>query len=292
MSPRPTLRPAILVLALFLSACATTPSPAPLAPPATPGHDHLNATLWMQDSAEYRALLRGSYAQARRQLDLALASPDWDAVVPAERGLHSGFEALPPAIIVDADETLLDNSPFQARGIRDDQPYTPERWLAWSLERRARAIPGALEFTRYAADRGVTVFFVTNRLHASERDSTADNLLALGFPVLPDRSNLLLKGDPRAPASVKSARRGYVAANHRVLLMLGDQLGDFVDADETDRAARMNAVQAHDGWWGERWIMLPNPAYGDWERVLTSGCDAEQLKNDRRSCLRSALRMN
>jgi 5'-nucleotidase (lipoprotein e(P4) family) len=260
MSPRPALRPAILVFALFLSACATTPSRAPQPLAATPGHDHLNATLWMQDSAEYRALLRGSYAQARRQLDLALASPDWDAVVPAERGLHSGFEALPPAIIVDADETLLDNSPFQARGVRDDQPYTPERWLAWSLERRALALPGALEFTRYAADRGVTVFFVTNRLHASERDSTADNLLALGFPVLADRSNLFLKGDPRAPVSAKSARRGYIAANHRVLLMLGDQLGDFVDADESSRDARRRTADAFDGWWGERWFMLPNPA--------------------------------
>ncbi len=300
MKPRLPTRTATLCLALLLAACATTapPSPQGAALATTPAHDNLNATLWMQNSAEYEALLRGTYAQARRQLEVALATPSWDALVPSERPIGSGFESLPPAVIVDIDETMLDNSPFQARGIRDRQDYNLERWIAWSNERRARALPGALEFARAAADRGVTVWFISNRKHEGEVDSTADNLLALGFPLLDDRSNLLLKGDPRAPASEKAPRRAYVGARHRVLLLVGDQLGDFHEPEVapeavTDSAARQRAVAAFAPWWGERWFMLPNPAYGDWERVLTVGCSAEQAASDRRACLHAhGLRMD
>jgi acid phosphatase len=289
-----TLRPSLLLASLLLTACAATAPRVSEAPAAalTPAHDNLNAALWMQSSAEYAAVVRGAYNQARRTLDLALVTPDWDALPPSERPIRSGFEALPPAIIVDADETLIDNSPFQARGVRDDEPFSAERWQAWSNERRARALPGALEFTRYAADRGVTVYFVTNRAYAGELDATADNLLALGFPVLPDRSNLLLKGDPRAAESAKATRRGYVAARHRVLLLLGDQLGDFFDGAGPDAASRLSAAAAYQSWWGERWVMLPNPAYGDWERVLTHDCPDELVAADRRACLVSALRMH
>jgi len=289
------LRSLPVLLALLLSACvATQPKPAVSsvnAPTLAPPHDNLNATLWMQASAEYEASVRGIFAQARRQLDVALITSDWDALPANERNLGSGFEDLPPAIIVDLDETMIDNSPFQARNIRDDEVYGSARWLAWSEERRALALPGAREFARYAADRGVSVFYVSNRKHATEHTSTIDNLLTLGFPLPDDRSTLLLKGDPRAPVDPKSARRGVVGAGHRVLLMLGDQLGDFVDPPE-DRAGRQAAMAAHAGWWGERWFMLPNPAYGDWEVGLSLACDPALAAADRRACVRSQLRMD
>ncbi len=294
MSQRLSLPLFPVLLTVLLAACATTAPqpPVPETPELSAANDNLHSTLWMQSSAEYEALLRGTFAQARQQLDTALATPGWDALAPSERPIGSGFEALPPAVIVDVDETMLDNSPFQARGIRDDLTYTSERWQTWSDERRARAVPGALEFARAAADRGVTVYFLTNRLHASERDSTADNLLALGFPVLEDRSNLLLKGDPRAPVSAKAERRALVGAGHRVLLLVGDQLGDFVDGDDSSQRERAERAAQYSAWWGERWFMLPNPAYGDWERVLGHQCDPALAKADRRACLRAALRMD
>ena len=178
-------RPALLSFALLLSACASTPTalppPAMTATAATGVHDNLNATLWMQSAAEYQAAALGSYAQARHALDAALADTAINALPVSEQS--QGFESLPPAIITDADETLIDNSPFQARRIRDGGDFDPATWAAWSNERKARAIPGAVAFAQYAARRGVTVYYVTNRDHASEYQATADNLRALGFPL-------------------------------------------------------------------------------------------------------------
>ena len=278
----------LAMAACLLVACAAPVREAPPVAPASgqvPAHDNLHATLWVQTAAEYRAAVLGAFNLAIAQLDRALGDPDWDALPPAERGEQS-VASLKPAVIVDADETLIDNSAFQARGIRDAEPYSLPRWEAWVGERRARALPGALAFARHAAAQGVTVFFVTNRGHAREWQATYDNLRALGFPVAEDGSNLLLKGDPRAPESDKAYRRQWVGREHRVLLMLGDNLGDFVDPVDTSRAERDALVDAHRGWWGQRWIMLPNPTYGSWESAIRRGC-ADRNTPD---CLRSALR--
>jgi len=151
-------RPALLSFALLLSACASTPTalppPAMTATAATGVHDNLNATLWMQSAAEYQAATLGSYAQARQSLDAALADTAINALPVSEQS--QGFESLPPAIITDADETLIDNSPFQARRIRDGGDFDPATWAAWSNERKARAIPGAVA-SRKRRRRGIPV---------------------------------------------------------------------------------------------------------------------------------------
>ena len=287
-------RLSVLLLAALLAGCSVSPlKELPVAAVAmTPAHDNLYSTLWMQRSMEYQASVRGSFNQARRQLDAALAQPQWDALPPAERAALGDAQSLPPAVIVDVDETMLDNSPFQARGVRDDLPYEFERWKGWSSERRALALPGAREFAQAAADRGVTVYYVTNRKHPEEVESTADNLLMLGFPVSEDLSNLLLKGDPRAAADDKIARRGWVGARHRVLLLVGDQLGDFVAGTKVAAGEQTALAAPFGAWWGERWFMLPNPTYGGWQDGVSQECDAALRKRDARACLRSGLRMN
>lgn len=276
---------------LLLVACAGAPERA-AAPPAAvasaPAHDNLNAVLWMQTAAEYRAVMLGSFNLATDQLDAALADPDWDALPPDERAAHP-LDGQPPAVIVDADETMIDNSAFQARMIAEGVDYSLPRWTAWSNERRARALPGALEFARHAAANGVIVLFVTNRKTPAELDATADNLEALGFPVAADRSNLMLAGDVRGPGREKGARRAWIAERYRVLLMLGDNLGDFVDGIETGLAERQALVDRHRDWWGRRWIMLPNPSYGSWEGALLHDCPAAAA-GDPQACRRAALR--
>jgi acid phosphatase len=275
-----------LLLLAGCSAPVRESPPTAAAPAATLlTHDNLHATLWMQTAAEYRAAVLGAFNQAGAQLDRALREPDWDALPPAERGSRDPSD-LKPAVIVDADETLIDNSPFQARGIRDAEGFSLPRWEAWVAERRARALPGALAFANHAAAQGVTVFFVTNRGHEREWQATYDNLRSLGFPVAEDGSNLLLKGDPRAPQSDKTFRRQWIGREHRVLLMLGDNLGDFVGPVDADLQKRSGLVDAQRGWWGERWIMLPNPAYGSWESARRRRC-ADPKAAD---CLRGALR--
>lgn len=278
-------RRAATLIVLALTACSM-PAIKPQADIDAPAHDNLNATLWMQHAAEYQATVRGIYAAARHALDRALADPGWNAL-PAEE-VQPGFENRPPAIIVDADETLIDNSRFQARGVIENQGYSRERWQAWVNARKAQAMPGALEFTHYVAARGVTIFYVTNRDAPQEYEATVANLRALGFPLADDAANVILRGDPRVlPGREKGERRRHVGRDYRVLLMLGDNLGDFLDGIHADGAARERLMAPYQAWWGERWFMLPNPGYGSWEAAILQGCAPE---TPRRECLRSALR--
>jgi 5'-nucleotidase (lipoprotein e(P4) family) len=285
--------PLLTAMLALLLGCAPAPtrSPVPAAADAAvaPAHDNLNATVWMQTAAEYEAIVRGVYTSASAQLDAALADPGWSALPDFERS--EGFETLPPAIIVDADETMIDNSPFQARGVRDNVGYSGERWLAWVNERRAVALPGAVEFARAATQRGVTVYFVTNREAPQETESTLANLRALGFPIAADNANVLLRGDSRAPERDKGARRRWIGARHRVLLLLGDNLGDFLDGASVSVEARQALMAPYASWWGQRWFMLPNPSYGSWESAIQNGCP-QGAQLDGRACKYERLRMN
>ncbi|PIX59902.1 MAG: acid phosphatase [Lysobacterales bacterium CG_4_10_14_3_um_filter_64_11] len=284
------------VLLTVLAGCASHPTPTPgvLAPDSaqpivSESNNTLDATLWMQQSAEYEAVLLGSYTLARQQLDLALADPNWDAMPTGERKVPAS--GLSPAVIADADETLLDNSAFQARSIRaQNTDFNYAAWLSWVSERRARALPGALAFYRYAAEQGVSVYYVSNRDDPAERAATVDNLRALGFPVAEDGSNVMLRNDPRAPSRDKGERRTWISERHRVLLLLGDNLGDFVDGVATSPRARHTLVERYRPRWGRQWIMLPNPAYGSWESAILREC-GERGKTDPNGCKRDALRL-
>ena len=282
------------VLALLLAACAATPqrSAAPADPVAgavaTPAHDNTNATLWMQTSAEYAATAVQAFRQACDALDAALADRSWTALPLDEQRQVQGFEPDRPAVIADLDETLLDNSPYQARRVLAGGGFEAQSWKAWVDEARARAVPGALEFARCASDKGVTLVYVSNRKHAGERDPTIANLRSLGFPLAanPD-DQILLRGDPRAADRDKGSRRRWVAERHRVLQLLGDNLGDFLDAVDATPSARAQLAARYDGWWGRRWFMLPNPTYGSWEDALEVDC---ATPDDPAACRRAALR--
>ena len=279
-------RTLIVSLSLLSVACASTPVPYPeptaqppvatMAPTCNPGHSILASTLWVQSSAEYEAVALGTYAAARRALDRALADPTW--VGATEETAND--QTQPPAVILDADETVIDNSMFQARVIRAGQTFDEARWTAWVNEAKATAIPGALEFVNYARSRGVTPFFITNRDHPHETEGTRRNLEQLGFLKTGEADNLMLRGARDVWKSDKSSRRAHVAANYRVLLLLGDDLNDFVNAREATHTQREGLVDERAEWWGTRWFMLPNPMYGSWERAAigSGGEPCEQLQ--------------
>jgi 5'-nucleotidase (lipoprotein e(P4) family) len=264
------MRRAILLLctALLAAACATTPAatpaPAPAAAtaaaPCNPGHTILNATLWVQQSAEYRAAALQTYAAARRSLDAALADPSW---VGAEEEMAND-SSQPPAVILDVDETALDNSAFEARVIRKGMTYDKAMWEQWVSESAAHAIPGAKEFLDYAKSRGVTPFYVTNRDVPAEEPGTLQNLKNVGFPVDDKGETLMMRGE-NGWGSDKSQRRAHVAKSYRVLLLVGDDLNDFANARDKTAAERDAIMARTAGWWGTRWFMLPNPMYGSWE---------------------------
>ncbi len=234
-------------------------SAAAAQPPATP-HELLQATLWVQGASEYRAAARQAFAVATRTLDRALADPTWSALVSPPAGAPDR----PPAVIVDVDETVLDNTRYQARLVLENARYGGETWAAWTAECDAPAVPGARPFCRHAAERGVTVFYVTNRRHAA-REATRKNLAALGFPVDEAGATILTRGS----STSKIERRARIAKTHRVLVIVGDNASDFDGAFErADRATRDALVEKHGPWWGERWVILPNPMYGSWENAL------------------------
>lgn len=245
------------MLLLFAAGCTTATAPVAQAP-CNPGHTILNATLWVQSSAEFRGAALQTFAAARRALDEALA--DRTHVGATEE--TNADPGQPPAIVVDVDETVLDNTPFEARVIQAGKTYDEQTWKAWTAEGAAPPMPGAKEFLDYARSRGVTVFYVTNR-DEDERPGTRANLERVGFPLDPNVETLLLRSD----SSDKSPRRRQVAEKYRLLLLVGDDFNDFASVREASWQERDRLVHQMADWWGTRWFMMPNPMYGSWERA-------------------------
>jgi acid phosphatase len=221
-------------------------------------------------SAEYHALGVQAYRAAAFLLDQALADSSWTASVEQEGQV--GYESLPPAIILDVDETVLDNTTYQARLIDQEEVYRSESWKAWVREAAAIPVPGALEFTRLAASRGVRVIYLTNR-DADVEEPTRANLAQFGFPLGEDDDAVLTQGElPEWRPSDKTPRRAHVAKNYRILMLFGDNLGDFAQIDRAGLDERSRLVEQYGDYWGTRWIVLPNPQYGSWE-TATFGHD-------------------
>lgn len=244
-----------LCLALLLAAWSCTHAAfAQTAAPAPECQAPLNeyqagAVLWTQTSGEARALAYQAFTLARMVLEQDL------------RTKRRGGQR--PAVVVDVDETVLDNSRYQATLLKNRQPYNSNTWTDWVKLEQAEAIPGAVDFLRYASSRGVRVFYVTNRKLA-EKEATAANLKKLGFPDVSDET-LLVRTDPGD--SSKEPRRQAVGSRYRIVLLAGDNLNDFDRVFEEGKtvAGRLAAVEQNRGRFGTRFIVLPNVMYGDWE---------------------------
>ena len=288
------LLPTTLALgaAIALGACRTVTLPAPsehAEAETAPADDTFNATVWFQTAIERELVYREVYRAAGEHLSAALADRSWDALPKSDRG-DADVRRLPPAIIVDIDETVLDNSPQQVRQLRAGHGFDPARFDAWVDEGRAKALAGAREFLQAAAARGVTVFYISNR-NASQRAVTAANLRAQDFPIADDAQFLGLGMDVPGCASKgsdKSCRRQLVGRDHRVLMLFGDQLGDFVQPAANSPEGRRAAITPYLDWIGQRWWVLPNPMYGSWESAL-SGSDPAASAAARRAAREAAL---
>ncbi|WP_213436721.1 MULTISPECIES: 5'-nucleotidase, lipoprotein e(P4) family [Lysobacteraceae] len=294
------MRPCLLAVALSatLAACATT---APVAPPANPdapvaspapagpaADDSLNATAWFQTAAERDLVYTEVYRAAGRQLRTALADKAWDALPKEDR--NTPVKGLKPAIIVDVDETVLDNAPNNVRQIREGRGFDEAKWGEWVAQRAAKPLPGAVEFLQSAAKQGVTVFYITNR-DASLTEATIANLRSAGFPVASDDQVLGLGtvvDGCEQEGSEKSCRRQLVGRTHRVVMQFGDQVGDFVQILGNTVEGRKAAIAPYADWIGERWWVLPNPMYGSWEPALFDN-NWRQPEEARRAAKEAAL---
>ena len=212
------------------------------------------ALTWVQNSAEFTALSYQAFNIAKLR---------WDMDKQAGK----------KAIVVDVDETLIDNSPFNAGLLGKDYGYSNDTWKAWSEDRSATAIPGAVEFLNHVVKTGGDVFYITNRKSMPEKNidlkaATMDNLKALGFPQI-DEKHMLLRTD----TSKKQKRRDIVTSmGYKIVLLMGDNLADFAEAFDGDTmSARSEAVEANKAHFGEKFIVLPNPVYGAWEGAVYGG---------------------
>lgn len=205
----------------------------------------LLSTAWYQLSAERKALYYQAYNIAKKRVDEILLNKNISN----------------PAIVLDIDETVLDNSPYQGWCVGVDSLFSQKTWNNWVLQAKAEALTGAVDFTNYAQSKGVQVIYISNR-HVSEMEQTIVNLKTAGFPNASDEF-ILLKED----TSDKSARRDAVSQNYTIALLIGDNLGDFDHLyDNRVEGNAHKIVEEQKKLFGNKFIILPNPMYGSWEK--------------------------
>lgn len=258
----------ILIITALLTGCATTQ------PEIT--DNNFNSTLWVQTAAEYEANSIQAYNSAESNIDAALRDKSWTAAL--EQG--SNYSLKPPAIILDIDETVLDNSPYQAQLVLNDEQFDPETWDEWIAMKSAPAVPGAVDFINGVAKLGVEVIYITNRecmarteggSECPQEGDTIDNLLQVRINgVEPD--HIMLKGEQADWTSEKESRREVVASNHRIIMLFGDDLSDFLPYVKSSITPEQRAdlVEDYSEHWGRKWFILSNPTYGSWLNILNS----------------------
>lgn len=293
------MRPLATTLAAALvvfAGCSSAPSPAPRPVPATaapaaispavpPASDQLDALAWYQTSEEARRLSQSVFASAARALEAALTDPGWSALGQGPEAAH-----LPPAIITDIDETILDNSALQGRFLADGTRFDERTFKAWVEAAEGAALPGSLAFVKRATERGVTIFYVSNR-DVDEEPGTRRNLAREGFPLPEGLDVVLSRGERPEWGSDKESRRLEVARSYRVLLLLGDDLNDFLSGvREAGVDRRRELAEGASARWGTSWFVLPNPLYGSWERALVGASPSSLPPADVHARKRAALR--
>lgn len=267
-NPRMNVRCLLLFAILLLSACVTEP-PAP-----DPMRD--GGLLWVKHSAEYRAITEQVYAEATRDLPRFIEDTSW-SVIPWQ----DDADDLPVAVILDVDETVVSHIDFQ---LTFERPFENWKLDEWVRGTDATPVHGVKQFVEAARAAGVTVFFVTNRPceprdgiddPCPQRQSTIDDINEVGISA--DAEHVFLS-EERGWNREKSTRRNYIAQTHRVVILIGDDLGDFLPCARTKpyapctnnatAADRMTMVEQHSHLWGNGWYILPNPMHGSWTSAI------------------------
>ena len=248
MNRRQTLLAVASAGLIGASACTQAPLVTRPAAAAAPAADRPlpNEVRWFRNSAEYRALALEVYSSAATRL-------------PA---LSNGLAASSWAVILDADETILDNSEYQRRRAVLDSGFTDDSWAQWVNERAAVAVPGAVDFTKFVHALGGRVVIVTNR-SLGACDATRANLAAIG--VLPDMLLCQPQGESNKNPRFQRVQNGTAESGVpalKVVAWIGDNIQDFPNL--TQAARNDPAVLAE---FGRRYFVLPNPMYGSWQQV-------------------------
>lgn len=262
------------LLIVNLGACQTAVQPVTsnIAPPQPTAHNNFNSVLWYQTSAEFRANAIQTYRQATDLLTKAKSDPSWTVWSQANA------TNLPAAIIVDIDETILDNSPAAAQDVLTNAAFSEASWDRWVSLAKADAVPGAVAFVNAAEAMGIKVLYISNRACSlrsgntrpcPQKDDTLSNLKAVGIQKI-SAEQIWLKAEQTSWSSEKESRRQLAMQSYRVIMSVGDDFGDFLpnvkkNITPAQRAALVDQYQTH---WGTKFFMLSNPTYGSWDTIL------------------------
>ncbi len=244
------------------------------------GQDRLNEQLvlpinWIQESGEFSATAYLAYNGAKIAFDEAKAS-----------GVAN------PSVVLDLDETVLDNSAYEAWLVDKNEQFSNSTWYQWILSREATATPGAIEFINYVNANGGKAYFISDRDESSTNNTvnndlelaTLDNMVNLGITGVNDET-LLFRGeftgtvDGRVNFS-KEFRRQAVengsidGIDRTTVVLIGDNLNDL-DANSgtrnSDRRAYVDSISGRYGIYEPgtpAYIPLSNPMYGSWESAI------------------------
>jgi 5'-nucleotidase (lipoprotein e(P4) family) len=252
-----TLSFSLVIVAVISTYFATTSTAQQETPPPPDNEYQIGAILFHQKAAEYRALTYQAFNLAKMRLDMDKK---------LSKKLPKDERKKPRAIVVDADETVLDNSPYQAKVAKENKPFSIQEFFEWKKSGKSKAVPGSVEFLNYAKQKGVEIFYVSN-VPDSFKEVTIASLKQNGFPdAKPENVMLITDGSSKEP------RRQKVAETHRIVMLIGDNLNDLSVAFEgkstADRFAEVDKVK---DLWGTKFIVIPNVMYGAWESAIYEG---------------------
>lgn len=218
--------------------------------------ENTNGVFWYQTSVEAKALYLQGYKLATKNLTELLKKP----------------HTKPYAIVLDLDETVMDNSPYQVQNIRDGVGFSPKTWDEWVYKEDAKVVPGAAEFLQFADKNKVQIYYVSNR-SKNHYDATIRNLKKYGVPIQ-SKEHLLFddKGS-------KVQRMAEVAKHGEIVMLFGDNFTDFGELSKKSLDVRNKQLEELKDKFGDKFIIFPNPMYGSFDRALFKQVNAKTAKD-------------
>lgn len=246
-------------------------------------YENLKGAAAWQMSAEAQGLMMQAFETAKFRLDVAISK---------NGGTGNGL-----AIITDMDDTIVDGvhytTDLMLGGKRNNVQFAK-----FLMTDACNALPGALDFLNYAKEKGVEIFYLTNRSergyksteegyqnkngYDEKQDSILDDLgitmydislkqlQYLKFPYANEGHLIINNAEKNSKKSKEAARQSIIAKGFKIAMLLGDDINDFTDDFEKDaviRAEKAKDAPYHDKW-GTEWIVLPNSVYGSWYNAI------------------------